>query len=1042
MRPYRIIRYSLLLLFCAVSFRASFAQPAVSPNDQYRQISRLMAQQNYERAIAESKTLIEQSPNYHNAYVGLVIASREADQLEQTRSWLESLLTRGQSQLMAYVGLALIREVKGDFAGAIENYLKCLHELPGDGRVAALLSSAYVRQKKSEEGEAFFKALLTTQPDSVAGHYGLGVLYSMLERRKEALIELDRVIALRPENILAYSYKGSVLAKEGIHAQAIEALQICLRLLEANPDDGLHRNVLNQLGDLYRRSGNYAQAAKSLESVAGLARASADLRSEETALSQIAALHYSQNNYPQALEYWRQALEISKTIKSRKTPFSTFPQRHIAGIGDVYDQLGELSAAEQSYLEALTLSVDAKDEFNQSSVLQSLGDLYAKQGKLSEALTVSQQALALGEKNNNLPNQLGALNSLSALYRQMGEAGKAMDYVQRSLKILEGRPNPLWEGESFNNLGLLHLRFNELPQALAAFKRTLTIDPSTMSPPIVWQAHSGLGDAYVQLGQLDQAREHYQQAIEAMESVRARLGGEAEKASFFQDKIEVFKKQVAVLLDRRLKGVGMDRAAEAFNYAERARARAFFDLLAEARIDVEQNVAPDLLKRKQELQGRISQLTAQLIKERSQETVKQDKTKIAELDKRLSQADAELGDWLRELRSRNPRYAALKYPQPAALTATQRLLANDTVLLSYSLADPTSFLFAVSANDFQIKRLPSERTLRESVQKFLLAITDKNNPAPADYRRHALYLSQQLLQPVSRMLAGKKALVIVADGPLHRLPFEALFLPGTTVTRGDFRQLPYLIRRFAVSYAPSASVLAELQNEPRATAPKGFIAFGDPLYEQPAKDASATTLRAVVAAGRINLQPLPYSREEVSAIAQLFPDDQRELFLGDAATEENAKVPERLSRYRLVHFSTHGYVNETKPRFSGLLLSQPRSVTGSEDGLLSAYEIFNLKLKADLVVLSACETGLGKEVRGEGLMSLMRAFIYAGTPSVVVSLWKVNDESAADLMVRFYRHLQKDGISKSEALRQAQLETINDNGFPFFWAPFILVGKS
>jgi len=148
----------------------------------------------------------------------------------------------------------------------------------------------------------------------------------------------------------------------------------------------------------------------------------------------------------------------------------------------------------------------------------------------------------------------------------------------------------------------------------------------------------------------------------------------------------------------------------------------------------------------------------------------------------------------------------------------------------------------------------------------------------------------------------------------------------------------------------------------------------------------------------------------------------------------------------MIHFSTHGYVNEARPRFSGLVFSLSSKASAvktnrsAEDGLLAAYEIFNLKLKADLVVLSACETGLGKEVKGEGLMRLTRAFMYAGTPSVVVSLWNVNDESAADLMIRFYRHLQA-GKTKSEALRQAQLETIGDNGFPFFWAPFVLVGK-
>ena len=933
MKSHLLIRYCCLLLFCIGPFHAAFGQPAVSPNDQYRQISRLMAQQNYEQAIAESKALIEQSPNYHNAYFVLVWASSEAGQLDQTRVWLESLLGRAPPQPRAYIGLAHIREVKRDFGGAIENYLKCLRELPDEDRVAAMMAVDYVNQKKGEEAETFFKQLLTERPDSVAAHHGLGVLYLHLGRREEALRELDQVIALRPKNAAAYSYKGYVLAREGRYPQAIETLEICLRLLEASPDDALQRSVLNQLGDVYSRSGNYAQAARNFENVVALARASADLRSEEAALSQIASLHYLQNNYSQALDYWRRALDVSKTITSRKTRINTYPYHHIGNIGDVYDQLGDLPAAEQAYLESLTLSVEARDEANQSSVLQSLGDLYAKQGKLSQALSVAQQALALGEKRKDLANQLGALNSLSALYRQMGEAGKAMEYVQRSLKLLEGRPNPLWEGESFNNLGLLHLRFNELPQALSAFRKTLAIDPSTISPRIVWQAHSGLADTYVQLGQLDQAREHYQQAIEVMESVRARLGGEDEKVGFFQDKIEVFKKQVAVLLDPRLKGNGTDRAAEAFNYAERARARAFFDLLTEARVDVE-NITPDLLIRKQELQQRISQVTAQLIKERSQEPAKQDKTKIAQLDKSLSKADAELGDWLRDLRGRDPRYAALKYAEPVKLAETQRLLGSETVLISYSLAEPTSFLFAVSGNDFQVKRLPSEKTLRESVQKFLIAITDKNNPAPAEYRRQALQLSQQLLQPVSRMLSGKKALVIIADGPLHRLPFEALFLPGSTSTRGDFRQLPYLIRRFAVSYAPSASVLAELQNEQRKTAPTGFIAFGDPRYELRNEPTNVSTLRSVVAAGRINLQPLPYSREEVSAIAELFPDDERKLFLGDAATEENVKVPDRLSRYRLVHFSTHGYVNETKPRFSGLLLSQPQSGSGAEDGLL------------------------------------------------------------------------------------------------------------
>ena len=997
-----------------------------------------MAQRNYPQAVAESKALIERSPNYHNFYFGLALASSEAGQSESTREWLESLLARTPPQPMAYLGLALVRQFQRDYLGAVENYQKYLRAIPDDDRVAELLAITYVIQKKGPEGETYFKSLLASQPDSVAGHLGLGVLYTRLDRRTDALVELDRVISLHPQNVVAYSYKGNVLARDGRSLQAIEPLQTCLNLLQAAPDDLREPIVLNQAGDAYRQLGNYQQAAQIFERAIALAQASDDLRSEETALTQLASVHFRQNNYLQSMEYSRRALEVSKAITARKAKLDTYPQRHIGAIADVYYRLGDLATAEQTYLESLELSIAAKDQFNQSSVLSGLGDVYIEQGKLPQAISVEEQALALGEKSGSVPNQLGPLNSLSALYREMGDAQKALLYVQRALKLLESRTQPLWEAESLNNLGLLHLKFGEVAKAKSAFERTLAIDQRTTTPNVIWQAHSGLADAYSQLGDLDQAGKHYQTSIETIESVRAKLGGEQEKAGFFQDKVEVYRKQIALLLTPRLKNTNSLNAAEAFRYSERARGRAFLDILAESRVDVEQNTPPDLKKRQLELQQRVSQLTTQLIKERSQESNKQDQTKIAQLEKGLSQADVELADWLRDLRRHDPRYAALKYPEPITLAAAQRMLDDQTTLLSFSLGETQSFLFALTRNDFQVKRLPSEATLRQNVQKFLAAITDKNNPDTMEYRRQALWLSQQLLQPVSGMLKGNK-LLIVPDGVLHRLPFEALLLPGTSA-QGDLRRLSYLIRRFAISYAPSASVLSELQNEHKPRAPKKFIGFGDPVYEQRAEGLIVSTLRTA-GATRLNFQPLPYSREEITGIAKLFADEDAEVFFGEDASEQNVKAPERLKHYQMVHFSTHGYINEVRPRFSGLVLSLPHSATNSvsEDGLLSSYEIFNLKLNADLVVLSACETGLGKEVKGEGLMSLTRAFMYAGTSSVLVSLWNVNDESAADLMIRFYRKL-KTGMNKGEALRQAQLETIRDNGFPFFWAPFVLVG--
>jgi CHAT domain-containing protein/Flp pilus assembly protein TadD len=1035
------------LLLTLTPYHASFGQTtsaSLSPNERYREVSRLMAQRKYEEAVTQSKALIEEFPNYHNGYFALAMAASEAGQLESARVWLESQLARIPARPMARVGLAHVSNARSDFSAAIEHYQNYLQLSPDDDRAAALLASEYHNQKKSVAGENYFKSLLAVRPYSATGHQGLGVLYTHLDRRAEALAELNQVVGLQGNTIISYSNMAFVLSREGRNSEGIAKLLLCLPLLQANPDDLLERQLLTQLGDLYRRAGNHVAAEHTLGRLLELARAADDQRLEEAALGQLGSLHFRQSNYLEALKYWRLALDVSRTIASRKSKSLTYPHRHLDGIGSVYYGLGDLESAERTYLEALRLSAEAKDERHQSRLLISLGDLYTERGKFSEALSTYQLAMAKGEKLADLASRLGALNSLSTLHRQLGDQQQALADVQRALKILEGLTEPLWQGHSWNNLGNLHLHFREIPAAIIAFQKTLAIDQTTLPPRIIWDANAGLADAYAQLGQLENARRHYELAINQMESTRANLGGEVEKAGFFQDKIAVYKKLIALLVNAPTKGPRFGDVV-AFNYVERARARAFLDLLAEARVDVNENTTPDLLKRQRELQQRISQLTSQLIKERSAEADKQNKLKVADLENSLGQADAELSDWLRELRRRNPRYAELKYPEPVTLVETQRMLDHETVLLSYSLGESESFLFAVSRTDFQVKRLPAEKTLEANVQKLLAAITDKNNPAPAEYRRHAANLSQQLLQPVSRMLDGKKRLIIVADGALHRLPFEVLFQPGVS-QRGDLRQSPFLIRQFAISYAPSASVLAQLQNETHATAPKSFIAFGDPKYEPASEGGLASTLRVASASGRLNFQPLPYSRSEIDGIAQLFPKDDRELFFGEAATEENVKSPDRLGAYRLIHFSTHGYVNEARPRFSGLVLSLPASAASaragkqSEDGLLAAYEIFNLKLKADLVVLSACETGLGKEIKGEGLMSLTRAFMYAGAPSVVVSLWNVNDETAADLMIRFYRHLQS-GKTKSEALRQAQLETIRDNGFPFFWAPFVLIGK-
>jgi CHAT domain-containing protein len=383
-------------------------------------------------------------------------------------------------------------------------------------------------------------------------------------------------------------------------------------------------------------------------------------------------------------------------------------------------------------------------------------------------------------------------------------------------------------------------------------------------------------------------------------------------------------------------------------------------------------------------------------------------------------------------------------------------------LLEYVLGKDGSYLFAASRSDFLAAALPPASTIAEQVQALRAIINSPPQRSTlAKQIENSRQLYRELIEPAAKLMAGKRKLIIVPSGVLHYLPFEALLSSGEarTLTTLAATVWPYLVRDYAISYVPSAGVLASLRSRPieKSGSRKTFLAFADPVYEdetQARASVARSSVRGAFGAERSwKLERLIESRREVEQIAGLYPRDQISLLLGEQATEENVKAAGRLSEYRFVHFATHGLLNEERPAYSGLILSLPSMAAGnnaqstirnpqSEDGLLQVYEVFNLKLNADLVVLSACETGLGKEMKGEGLIGLTRAFLYAGTPSVMVSSWSVQDRSTADLMVKFYQELNR-SQDKAEALRQAKLKLIQNSRYaaPYYWAPFILIGE-
>jgi len=332
--------------------------------------------------------------------------------------------------------------------------------------------------------------------------------------------------------------------------------------------------------------------------------------------------------------------------------------------------------------------------------------------------------------------------------------------------------------------------------------------------------------------------------------------------------------------------------------------------------------------------------------------------------------------------------------------------------------------------------LPPRVRIAERVELLRYALADPSRGTAADYERSALALYRDVVAPVADLLEPGGGLIVVPDGVLSYVPFEALVMDSTGAS--DYGSLAYLGRRVAISYAPSSSVLRTIRSGGDGVRPAptmDLVAFGDPVF---AGELSA--MRSGPSVLGEDLARLPYTGDEVRTIGELFPEGRTRIFLREDATEEAVLSGNALAGARFVHFATHGIVDEDHPDFSGLALSATDGEAG--DGFLQVAEIFNLHLDADLVVLSACETGLGRMVRGEGLLGLTRAFLYAGASSLVVSLWSVADRSTSELMKRFYGSLVNEKQSRSVALKDAKLSMLDDPEFahPFNWAPFVLIG--
>jgi len=912
---------------------------------------------------------------------------------------------------------------------------------------------------------ATWESIPDRQKEAAESLTNLGIVYGMVGQQQKAVDSFRSAVSLRRQAgdrlglARTLDQFGLFHLRAGDLQKAFEYCNEAVTIFRELHDRPGLANSLNNIGGIHLMRGDYRNAREYFVEALELRRALGQRREESIGLNNIARVHDLQGEAQKALDYYRESLAIRRVLGD-----TAMEAVSINNIGLVYDWLGEKQKALEYYKQALDLFRGMNDRDGQSRVLINIGASYLNAlNDPKTALDYFQQALKIAREIGQPIQEAAVLDHIGLAHRKLGDLPKALEHHRKALETMRALGHPLYEAATLNQIGATYFFMGEMQTALDYFNQALRMHRTMGNRGPEAATLYGMARVERDRGNLNEALLSMEASLKIIESLRGSVSSQELRASFLAERHDYFEFYTDLLmrLHQREPTKGHDIAA--LYSSERARARSLLELLAEARIDLQQGIAPELRQRERDTHSRITANQRRLIDAYSQP--QPDQNRIAELESELKKLDTEREQLNMEIRQKHPRYAAVEYPAPPDLKQIQSLLDDDTLLLEYSLGKDSSFLFAVTRNDFIAVPLPSSATIVGQVQALRETLSKRPQRSLfASQIEISRSLYRQLIEPAGRLLTGKRKLTIVPSGILHYLSFEALLSSGDakSLATTGLDRWPYLLRSFAVSYAPSAGVLASLQSRTKVTSDrqKNFLAFADPAYvnRNPAevRPGGALDRGALGNQQSWNIGPLPESRREVEQIARIYPTDKVSLLLGEQASEENVKTPGRFSDYRFIHFATHGLLNEERPPYSGLILSLKPTVsslsvssgstrnssTPTEDGLLQVYEIFDLKLNAELVVLSACETGLGKQVKGEGLVGLTHAFFYAGTSSVLVSLWKVQDRSTADLMVNFYQELDA-GKNKAESLRQAKLRMIQQNRYahPYYWAPFVLMGN-
>lgn len=830
--------------------------------------------------------------------------------------------------------------------------------------------------------------------------------------------------------------------------------------------------MLNQMGGVYSRLGDLQKAADTYSRGLSIRRAQKQQLNIAQSLCSLASIAAHQGEFQKALDLYEESLQLIQD-----TGHAYLHALAFAGVGRLYLQIRDYQQAETALRQALEVVRKIGNRNWESALLVEIGTTYLGRDQFTEALDHFTQALAISRELKNILDEGTVLHHIAFTCYKLGKQDEALKYYEASLVLCRQAKDLMDELSTLFNMASIYIARNEDQIANQYIQDILKRWPEGMQPAnraLVLNLQACLR---IKAKDYLQAKTLLEEAIQLIEGVRGKVRNPELRTTFFAQSQNVYERYIELLAFQHTQDRQAGYDALALQMSEHTRARVLLDLLNESGVDFRQGGNPELIERerttRQRLVAKIDGFNRlQARSALTKETEAEFRAEIEAISKEYEQIED-------TLRRTSPRYTALSEPKPLTVNEIQsRIVAPDTVLLEYFLGESRSFVWVVTPDSLTTVQLPKkadiERLARQAYD--LMAETGdtnrtirldsiKSEQTQAALNEALSKLSHIILGPVASHL-GNKRLLIVPDGVLHFIPFAAL-----PVENAQSKPEPLLTSHELV-VLPSASALDVLRTEtldrPKPT--KELAVVADPVFDptdgrlpkpvtrlataaptnqkldrkrQLRLEKTKSSIQEVGIADEAHQIPrLPGTRREAESILKFVPKTKAAHAFDFTASRSFFDRPD-LDQFRLLHIATHGFINSERPEFSGLIFSMFDQQGNAQNGFLLLPDVFNLKLNTDLVTLSACQSGLGKEIKGEGLVGLTQGFLYAGTSRVLVSLWNVSDQATAELMKHFYQGLLVEKLRPADALRRAQLNLRQHKKWssPYYWAAFQLTGE-